>query len=63
MAGAGGGVVAGAVEAALGAVLVGAMVVGCGGEAADGLVAAVLVPCRGGEFGVGEAGGPGDGAA
>ena len=53
----------GVVEAALGAVLVGAMVVDCGGEAADGLVAEVLSPCGGGEFGVGEASGAGDAAA
>ena len=69
MVGAGGGVVAGVVAgllvsaAALGAVLVGATVAGCGGEAAEGLVAAVLSPCGGGEFGVGEAGGAGDAAA
>ncbi len=63
MAGAGGGVVAGALEAALGAVLVGATVAGCGGEAAEGLVAEVVSPCGGGEFGVGEAGGAGDAAA
>ena len=51
-------------EAALGAMLVGATVAGCGGEAAEGLVAAVFLPCRGGgEFGVGEAGGAGDAAA
>ncbi len=54
---------AGAVEAALGAVLVGATVAGCGGEAAEGLVAVVLSPWGGGEFGVGEAGGAGDAAA
>jgi hypothetical protein len=69
LVGAGGGVVAGVVAcllvfaAALGAVLVGATVASCGGDAVEGLVAAVVSPCGGGELGVGEAGGAGDAAA
>ncbi len=58
MVGAGEGVVAGVVDA-----LVGASVAGCGGEAAEGLVAAVLSPSGGGEFDAVDAGGAGDAAA
>ncbi len=64
MVGTGWGDVAGGVAGLLVSVGVGATVATRGGEAAEGLVAAVLSPCGGGrEFGVGEAGGVGDAAA